>query len=102
MNKCKLVPNLLDQNLKLDANTGTEECKPTQYHQLISNLIYLTITRSDLSYLVGLLSHIMQSPRNVHLDCAKRVLRYVSGTMHYHIVYKSEKTIRLEGYTDAD
>ena len=75
---------------------------PTKYRQLIGNLIYLTITWPSLSYSVGLLSQFMQNPRNLHLDCAKRILRYVSATMDYDIMYKSNTTIRLEGYTDMD
>ena len=91
----------LDRNLKLDADSGAEECDPTQYRQLIGSLIYLTITRPDLSYPVGLLSQFMQTPQDIHLDCAKRVLRYVSGTMDYGILYKAATPIRLERYTDA-
>ena len=72
---CKPMSTPLDRNLKLDAASGTEECEPTQYRQLIERLIYLTITRPDLSYPVGLFSQFMQSPRNRHLDCAQRVLR---------------------------
>ena len=58
--------------------------------------------RPDLNYSVGLLSQFMQNPRNLHLDCAKRILRYVNVTMDYNIMYTSNATIRLEGYTDAD
>ena len=36
------------------------------------------------------------------MDCAKRVLRYVSGTMDYGILYKTAMPIPLEGYTDAN
>ena len=56
MTESKLVATPLDRNLKLDVDSGTEECEPTQYYQLVRSLIYLTITRPDLSYLVGLLS----------------------------------------------
>ena len=44
----------------------------------------------------------MQTPRDNHLDCAKRVLRYVSETMDYNILYKSATLFRLEGYIYAD
>ena len=44
----------------------------------------------------------MQTPCDTHLNCAKRVLRYVSGTMDRGILYKEGEAIRLEGYTDAD
>ena len=59
-------------------------------------------TRPDLSYHVGLLSQFMQTPRDIHLDCAKRVLRYVHGTMDYDIPYKLATPIQLEGYADAN
>ena len=89
MAECKFVATPLDRNLKLDADSGTNACEPTQYRQLIGSLIYLTITRPDLSYPVGLLSQFMQTPCDIHLDCAKRVLRYVSGTMDCGILYKT-------------
>ena len=58
----------LDRNLKLDVDSGTKACETTQYRQLFGSLIYLTITRPDLSYPVVLLSQFMQTPRDVHLD----------------------------------
>ena len=71
------------------------------YLQLLGILIYLSITWPDLSYAVGLLSHLMQAPHLIYLDCVKWVLRYVSGTMDYDILYKSTMLIGLKGYTDA-
>ena len=44
----------------------------------------------------------MQTLRDIHLDYAKRVLRYMSGTMDYDILYMSATPIQLKGYTDAD
>ena len=80
---------MLDQNLKLDVESHIEGCEPTFYRHLVRSLIYLTITPPDLSYPVGILSQFMQTPVYIHLYCAKRVLRYVSGTMDYDILYKS-------------
>ena len=102
MFECKFVAIPLDRNLKLDADSSTTACEPAEYRQLIGSLIYLTITRPDLSYPVGLLSQFMQTPHDIHLDCAKRVLRYMSDTMDCGILYKMAMPIRLEGYTDAD
>ena len=102
MTECKLVSSSLDRNLKLDVDFGIAECKLTQYRQLIDNLIYLTVTQLDLSYSVDLLSQFIQNPQNLHLNCIKRILRYVSTTMDYDIMYKSNAITRLEGYTNAD
>ena len=51
----KPISTPLDRNLKLHTDSGTP-CEPTQYRQIIGSLIYLPITRSDLSHPVGLLN----------------------------------------------
>ena len=56
MTECKYVATPLDRNLKLDADSGTKECEPTHYHQLVESMIYLTITRPNLRYPIKLLS----------------------------------------------
>ena len=94
MTECTHVSTPLDRNLKLDADSGTTEYELTHYRQLVGSLIYITITRPYLNYLVGLLSQFMQTPRDIHLDYAKRVLRYMSNTMDYDILYKSSTPIR--------
>ena len=71
MTKCKHVTAPLDRNLKLDADSNTQACEPTEYWELVGSLIYLTITRPDLSYPTGLLSQFMQTPCDVHLDCVE-------------------------------
>ena len=62
MIECKFVATPLDRNLKLAADSGMKECELTQYRQLTGSLIYLMITRPDLSYSVVLLSEFMQNP----------------------------------------
>ena len=74
MTECKYVATPLDRNLKLDANSSTTKCELTHYQQLVVNLIYLLIIRPEVSYPIGLLSQFMQTPRDIHLDCVKRVL----------------------------
>ena len=71
LKECKPVATPFIRNLKLDADSATEECEPSHYRQLVRSLIYLTITQPDLSYPVSLLSQFMQTPRDIHLDCAK-------------------------------
>ena len=51
---------------------------------------------------VGILRQFMQTPHDAHMDCAKRMLRYVNGTLDYGIFYKCGAPLRLEGFTDAN
>ncbi|GJR92334.1 ribonuclease H-like domain-containing protein [Tanacetum coccineum] len=49
----------------------------TSYQKLIGKLIYLTMTRPDISYVVQSLSQHMHAPLQSHFDISLRVLRYL-------------------------
>ena len=53
----------LEQNVKLSADIGDEIEDPTMFRRIVGSLIYMTVTRPDLSYVVGLVSQFMQMPR---------------------------------------
>ena len=54
MTQCKPITTPLDRNLKLDVDSSTRECEPMLYPHLVGSPIYLTITRPNLSYSIGL------------------------------------------------
>ena len=72
------------------------------YCKIVGSLIYLTITRPDLSYTVGLESQFMQAPKKPHLDAVRRTLRYVRATLDHALFYAAGVPVELYGYTDAD
>jgi hypothetical protein len=74
----------------------------TMYRKIVGNLIYLTITRPDLNYTIGLESQFMQVPRKPHLDGVRHTLRYVSATIDYGFFYEASTELQVHGYTDAD
>ena len=102
MADCKPIAMPLDQNLKLRADEGQVLEDVTMYRKIVGSLIYLTISRPDLSYTVGMESQFMQLPRKPHLDSVRRTLRYVSATLDYALLYESGTELQLYGYTDAD
>lgn len=48
-----------------------------EYHKLIKNLIYFTVTRPNISYIMQTLSQSIHSPRTYHMEVALRLLRYL-------------------------
>ncbi|MCO5592576.1 hypothetical protein L7F22_046579 [Adiantum nelumboides] len=91
-----------DQNVKLRADEGQVLEDVTMYRQIVGSLIYLTISRPDLSYSVGLDSQFMQLPRKPHLDVVRCTLRYVSATLDYALFYDVSTKLQLSGFTHAD
>ena len=59
--KCKYVSTLVDRNLKLRPKSGMA-CDPKWFRQIVRSLIYMIITRSDISYPVGLIRQFMSQP----------------------------------------
>ncbi len=88
MTGCKPISIPLEQNVKLSADEGDLVEDTTMYRRIVGSLIYMTITRPDLSYAVGVVSQFMQTPRKPHLDTVKRILRYIKHTLQCGIFMK--------------
>ena len=65
LTNCKPIDSPMDSNQKLTRDQGELFSDPERYRRLVGKLIYLTITRPDLSYPVGVVSQFMQNP---HID----------------------------------
>jgi hypothetical protein len=59
MTSCKPISIPLEQNVKLSADEGDLVKDTTMYRHIVGSLIYMTITRPDLSYAVGVVSQFM-------------------------------------------
>ena len=69
---------------------------------MIGCLMYLTSTRPNIMYVVSLLSRYMHCASKNNFQAAKRVLRYVKGTIDYGIKFGQVKNFILHGYSDSD
>ncbi|UYV73755.1 hypothetical protein LAZ67_11000746 [Cordylochernes scorpioides] len=106
MKEVKPISTPMDSNSKLTKISSiegeNEPVKKVEYQSLIGSLIYLSVsTRPDISYAVSALGQFSNDPRRQHWNAAKRVLRYLKGTLGLKITYeKTNET--LYGYVDAD
>uniref|UniRef100_A0A3Q7JV26 Reverse transcriptase Ty1/copia-type domain-containing protein n=1 Tax=Solanum lycopersicum TaxID=4081 RepID=A0A3Q7JV26_SOLLC len=75
---------------------------PTSYQKLIGKLLYLTMTRPDISYAIQNLSQFMHSPKKSHMEAALRVVRYLKNAPGLGIILSSEVSHALNVYCDAD
>ncbi|CAH9095242.1 unnamed protein product [Cuscuta europaea] len=75
---------------------------PDRYRRVIGKLIYLTLTRPELSYCVHILAQFMQSPCTEHWEAVLRVLRYVKSNPGQGILLRANSELNLQGYCDSD
>lgn len=98
-----IISTPLDPNVTLFKGTE-EECLENikEYQAIVGSLMYLFIgSRPDLAYTVTLLSQFSSCPNNLHLQAAKRTLRYLAGTAEWDLFYPSNTSEYLEVYADA-
>ncbi|XP_019265287.1 PREDICTED: uncharacterized protein LOC109242863 [Nicotiana attenuata] len=72
------------------------------YQKLIGKLLYLTITRPDLSFIVQVLSQFMQHPKQSHWDATLRVVRYIKAAPGLGILLGAGPIDTLSAYCDSD
>lgn len=73
------------------------------YRSIIGSLLYLANnSRPDIAYAVALLSRFVSRPGKVHLEAAKRVLRYVKGTADSRIIYRKGGAPEIVIMSDSD
>ncbi|XP_074363351.1 uncharacterized protein LOC141703860 [Apium graveolens] len=100
--KPSVIP--IEQNHKLIDNSFVflSDTDTVMYRRLVGRLIYLTITRPDLSYAVHVLSQFLSKPRSDHLQAIYRVLRYLKQTHGQGLLISATGNLQITTYTDSD
>ena len=87
MDQCHKVDTPVEGNLKLDTDDHEASVDATLFRQLVECLRFVCHSRPEISYGVGLVSRFMSNPKQSHLAAAKRILRYLKGTLDYGILF---------------
>lgn len=106
MEDCKIERTPLNTAIELVCHEeNCENCQvvdSTQYRGLVGKLLYLAgSTRPDIAFTISSLSRFNINPHRHHWEAAKRVLRYLRGTMNFGIIYRRTRE-KLYGHSDAD
>jgi hypothetical protein len=102
MEECKPAETPIALGTKLTRKDEGPTVDPTLYKNLVGSLLYLTATRLDIMYASSLVSRFMESPKDSHWKMAKRILRYVAGTLNFGLWYTKSDSNQLSSYTDSD
>ena len=73
----------------------------TLYRSMIGCLLYLTVSRLDIAFSVGVCFRFQSNPKVSHLNAIKRIIKYVAGTCDYGLFYSKESNPSLAGFFDS-
>ena len=71
----------MELNVHLSTTDGEPLDDPTRYRHIVGSLVYLGVTRPDISYSVHILSRFVSAPTQLHYSHLLRVLRYLRVTV---------------------
>ncbi|XP_047249971.1 uncharacterized protein LOC124885765 [Capsicum annuum] len=92
----------MDPNAKLLLEQGEPLSDPKKYRQLVVKLNHLTVTRSDISFSVSVVSQFMNFPCDNHWDAVVCTSRYIKSALGKGLLFEDRGHEHIIGYTDAD
>jgi hypothetical protein len=81
---------------------GEQMDDPQLFCSIVGALQYVTITRSDISFVVNRVSQFMHSPNLSYWSAVKRILRYLKGTLEYGLTIQPCSTFNIHAFADSD
>ncbi|KAJ1697336.1 hypothetical protein LUZ63_005848 [Rhynchospora breviuscula] len=75
---------------------------PHFFRSVVGALQYATLTRSEIVFAVNKISQFMHEPTVNQWGAAKRILRYLCGTLHHGLLIKANSSATIHAHSDAD
>ena len=89
-------------HIRLSKDEKGVDVDQSLYRSMIGSLLYLTASRPDITFAVGVCARYQSEPKSSHLTQVKRILKYINGTSDYGILFTHDTNFKLTGYCDAD
>ncbi|XP_060966410.1 uncharacterized mitochondrial protein AtMg00810-like [Cannabis sativa] len=102
LEKAKHTNTPMSTTLKLSKDEQGVRVDQTLYRSMIGSLLYLTASRPDICYSVGVCARYQANPMESHLSAVKRIIRYVNSTIDFGIWFSKDTNSNLVCFSDAD
>ncbi|KAL5579088.1 hypothetical protein UlMin_011530 [Ulmus minor] len=98
---CKPTAVPMDPKLRLAATEVDLLTDITHYRRLVGKLLYLTLSRPDITFAVHKLTQFLAQPRLPHLKAVHHLLRYLKNSPGQGLFFSSTSSLQLRAYSDA-
>jgi hypothetical protein len=101
-NKPVNTPMSTSKKLSLHEGEPLETKDATQYRSIVGALKYLTLTRTDISFVVNKVCQFLHSPTMLHWTAVKRILRYLKACTKLGLKLCKSNSMLVSAHSDAD
>ncbi|KAG6531058.1 hypothetical protein ZIOFF_004828 [Zingiber officinale] len=94
----------IEVNHDLTSSSGEDltSLEKGTYQRLVGKLLYLSMTRPDITYAVSVVSQYMHAPKTIHMKAVDRILRHLKSCPEKGLLFKGGGDLKVECYSDAD
>ena len=96
------VRTLMSPNVKLTVDLLGKSVDSSPYRSMIGSLLYLTASRPDISYSVGMCTRYQANPKESHMIALKRIIKYGKTTADFGVCCNKDTNNVLVGYFEVD
>ena len=93
LGESKTSCNPMGSTTKISSDLKGKKADQKLYRSMIGSLLYLTASRPNISFSVGICARNQSDPRESHIKAVKRIIKYINGTSHYGIWYPHDSTL---------
>ena len=87
----------MSRNVKLTVGLLGKRIDSSLYRSMIGSLLYLTASRLDISYSVGVCARYQANSKESHMIALKRIIKYVKTTTNFGVWYSKDTNDVLAG-----
>ena len=92
----------ISPNVKLIVDLLGKNVDSFIYRSMIGGLLYLTTSKPNISYSVGVCVKYQANLKEYHMITLKRIIKYVKSTADFGVWYSKDTNDVLAGYFNAD
>ena len=92
----------MSPNVKLIVDLLGKSVDSSLYRSMLGSFLYLTASKPDISYSVGMCTRYQPNLKQSHMTALKIVIKYVKITAGFGVWYIKDTNDILAGYSDAD
>ncbi|XP_068655834.1 uncharacterized mitochondrial protein AtMg00810-like [Aristolochia californica] len=98
---CKPTSIPMDPKLCLNATDSDLLPDITHYRRLVGKLLYLTLSRPDITFSVHKLTQFVGQPRLPYLKAVHHLLRYLKNSSGQGLLFSSTSSLQMRAYSNV-